>query len=67
MPESSALRAIYPPVAQTEFDELAQKLRLQVVDLRASMPDDLFYDRAHLNAQGRQRLSSELPLLLPGR
>jgi hypothetical protein len=65
LPESSTFRRLYPPSASRQFAAEAKKQSLEVLDLRDSMPDDLFYDYTHLNQQGRERLSAELPLLLP--
>jgi hypothetical protein len=69
MPESQRLRQIYPPIVEERFaDAIAaarEKEPLPVIDLRGDIPDDLFFDDAHVNPRGRQRLSSELPALLP--
>jgi hypothetical protein len=65
LPESSKFRRLYPPSASRQFAAEAKKQSLEVLDLQDSMPDDLFYDYSHLNQQGRERLSAELPSLLP--
>jgi hypothetical protein len=65
LPESSKFRRLYPPSASRQFEAEAKNQSLEVFDLRDSMPDDLFYDYTHLNQQGRERLSAELPSLLP--
>ncbi len=62
MPESTRLREKVPPVAGTKMLALAGEHK--VLDLRASLPDDYFWDVVHLNIDGRQRLSAELALEL---
>lgn len=67
MPESSAFRMRVPAEA---VDSLVQVARgadtgLQILDLRASLPDDYFRDHAHLNAAGREALSRLLGARFP--
>jgi hypothetical protein len=62
MPESSQLRSLAPPIAATRFSEAVAmastpRAPVRVVDLRDLMPDEFFYDYAHLNDEGRSRLS----------
>jgi hypothetical protein len=65
MPESSQLRNLAPPIVATRFSEAVARAStaqapLQVIDLRESMPDELFRDYAHLNDEGRSRISALL-------
>jgi hypothetical protein len=69
MPETSRLRAIYPPVVRQRFDEALAAAsageKVPFLDLRGDIPDDMFYDDAHLNPRGRHLFSTLLPALLP--
>jgi lysophospholipase L1-like esterase len=65
MPESSQIRSLEPPIAATRFSEAVARAStpqnpLRVVDLRDSMPDELFFDYVHLNDEGRARFSAFL-------
>jgi len=65
MPESSQLRDLAPPIVATRFSEAVARTStpqapLRVIDLRDSMPDELFRDYAHLNDEGRSRFSALL-------
>jgi hypothetical protein len=65
MPESSDYRSLYSPRIDAMFDDAlslsAHGQAIPVIDLRATLEDTLFYDYAHLNADGRRRLSELLP------
>ena len=65
MPESSEYRSLYSPPIDAMFDQAlrfsAQGHAIPVIDLRNAVEDTLFYDYAHLNADGRGRLSALLP------
>jgi hypothetical protein len=65
MPESSEYRRLYSPPIPAMFDQAlrfsAQGQAIPVVDLRNALEDTFFYDYAHLNADGRGRLSALLP------
>jgi hypothetical protein len=70
MPESSAFRALHPPIIAQRFQEALAQIAvadrpLKLINLRDSMPDNLFYDYVHLNQRGRQRLSELLPKMVP--
>jgi hypothetical protein len=69
MPETQRLRNLYPPIVGQKFGDAVAMARadgsLPVIDMRADIPDDMFFNDAHLNPRGRKRLSSELPALLP--
>lgn len=68
LPESAALRALYPPIAAQRFQEAVEAAAagrpLPVIDLRAALPDEMYYDYIHPNAQGRAKISAMLPALL---
>jgi hypothetical protein len=68
MPESADYRALYSPPIATMFDEAlrfsAHGQPIPVIDLRNALEDTLFYDYAHLNADGRRRLSEVLPQIV---
>jgi len=57
MPERSDFRKAVPLEAQLSF---CKTVHSRILDARACIPDDEFYDLAHLNAAGRQRLSQWL-------
>lgn len=62
MPEGSQFRSLCPPIIAARFAEAVAAAStpqnpLQVVDMRASMPDAVFYDYVHLNQEGRLRFS----------
>jgi hypothetical protein len=65
MPESSEYRSLYSPPIDAVFDQAlrfsAQGQAIPVIDLRNALEDTFFYDYAHLNADGRGRLSAILP------
>jgi lysophospholipase L1-like esterase len=69
MPETSRLRALAPPIVAEQFDRAIAAVSadgpLRLIDLRDKIPDDMFWDDAHLNPDGRRLLSSQLPSLLP--
>lgn len=54
MPEPSDLRARYAPGAREAFDALLAAQGVDTLDLFAAVPDDGFYDQAHLNGLGRR-------------
>jgi hypothetical protein len=65
MPEGSEFRSWSPPIVAARFaDAIAGAATpenpLRVVDMRQSMPDDVFYDYVHLNNEGRRRFSTLL-------
>ena len=70
MPETSRLRGIYPQIIEQRFGEAVRIASagapLQIIDMRAAVDDDLFWDDGHLNPQGRRVFSSELPGKIPG-
>lgn len=65
MPESSEYRSLYSPPIDAMFAQAlrfsAQGEAIPVIDLRNALEDAFFYDYAHLNADGRGRLSAILP------
>jgi hypothetical protein len=65
MPESSEYRSLYSPPIDAMFAQAlrfsAQGEAIPVIDLRNALEDTFFYDYAHLNADGRGRLSAILP------
>jgi hypothetical protein len=65
MPESSDYRSLYSPKIDAMFDQAlrfsAQGQAIPVIDVRDMLEDTLFYDHAHLNPDGRRRLSELLP------
>jgi len=65
MPESSEYRSLYSPAIEAMLDRAlrlsAQDQGVSVIDLHNALEDILFYDYAHLNAEGRRRLSELLP------
>jgi lysophospholipase L1-like esterase len=68
MPESSALRAMQPPVIAAAFNRALEAVAessgpLRVIDLRQAMPEELFVDYGHMNEAGRQALSEKIPQL----
>jgi hypothetical protein len=70
MPESSQFRALYPPVVVNGFGAAVAAAStpgrpVPVIDLRESMPDEMFYDYSHLNAAGRLEFSARLGRLIP--
>jgi len=69
MPDHSKIRALYSPDLDRAFRQALAQISpaasLPVIDLRDSMPDDLFFDYWHLNPQGRREFSAKLPALLP--
>jgi hypothetical protein len=69
MPETSRLRAIYPPIVEQRFREAlniaSAGLPLKLIDMRDSIADDFFWDDAHLNPRGRQIFSAKFPALIP--
>ena len=62
MPESEEFRNRVPLRATETLIDIVQAVDrdISVVDLRASLPDAMFRDHAHLNAQGRLALSAEV-------
>jgi len=68
MPETSRLRALEPPIVNERFAQAlaaaSDGTPLKVIDLRSAIPDELFWDDAHLNPQGRKQLSTLLPAIL---
>jgi len=64
-PATSRLRAAYPPIVIRRLHEAIAAASaihpLHILDLQDSMPDDQFYDDAHLNTPGKRRFSAELP------
>jgi hypothetical protein len=70
MPESSQLRQIVPPIAQTRFAQAVARVStpenpLRVIDLREAMPDDVYFDYTHLNPDGRVRFCTSFGGRLP--
>jgi hypothetical protein len=62
MPESEEFRSKVPLRAAETLIDIVQAVdrAISVVDLRASLPDAMFRDHAHLNAQGRLALTQEI-------
>jgi hypothetical protein len=65
MPESSPLRPD-ATAAEASFRQAVAALGqgLEIVDLRASMPDSMLYDYNHLNSAGRAKFSAMLPSII---
>jgi hypothetical protein len=67
-PQTSRLRPAYPPLVLSQFDQALAAASagrpLRVLDLRDSIPDDLFYDDAHVNTPGKRMFCRMLPALL---
>jgi hypothetical protein len=63
-PEASVIRAWYPPEVNKRIDqfvhELREQLGIQVVDLRAALPDDAFHDGHHAVLWGADEYSREV-------
>lgn len=61
MPESEEFRSQVPLSAAETLMNIVQSVDrgISVLDLRASLPDAMFRDHAHLNSQGRLALSRE--------
>jgi hypothetical protein len=59
MPESTVLRENVPVEAGTLLKDVVASTpgKFSLLDLRAALPDELFYDHAHLNGAGRDRFS----------
>jgi hypothetical protein len=61
MPEHSRLRQLVPSTAYAAFRlALGTPTNVRLIDLRAALPDSLFYDYAHLNETGRREFSGLL-------
>lgn len=62
MPESEEFRSRVPLRAAETLIDIIQAVDsdISILDLRASLPDSMFRDHAHLNAQGRLALSQEV-------
>jgi hypothetical protein len=65
MPETSQLRHLAPPIADTRFADTVAAIStpqnpLRVIDLRGMMPDDVYFDYTHLNPEGRAQFCKEL-------
>jgi hypothetical protein len=60
MPESVEFRSRVPAMAVDRLSRvvLGPYPEMAILDLRASMPDEYFYDHAHLNAAGREAFSN---------
>jgi hypothetical protein len=69
VPQTMRLRTIEPPIVAQRFAEalsvVGDEQPVKLIDLRGAIPDDFFWDDAHLNPQGRYLLSTQLPSLLP--
>jgi hypothetical protein len=66
MPEPARARSDQPPIVARQFEAaVASVAPLEVIDLRASGPEDLYFDPSHLNSEGRTRFSTELPRIIP--
>jgi hypothetical protein len=64
MPESSSMRP-YPPAAEASLHRAVADLQpLQMIDLRAAIPDALMHDHTHTNSAGRDEFSAMLPALV---
>jgi hypothetical protein len=64
MPESAAFRALYPPSAIQELEELIKELRsefeVSIHDCRTWLDDAALYDGHHLLPKGAEQLSIRL-------
>jgi len=61
MPEHSTMRRMVPDVAGESLRTVVERAGpYPILDLSAAIPDNGFYDYAHLNARGRGRLSALL-------
>jgi hypothetical protein len=60
MPESPRLTPMYTPEVDASFRRAVASLdqRLEVIDLRKLLPDEMFYDYIHLNSDGRDEFSA---------
>jgi hypothetical protein len=60
-PEASVIRAWYPPEVNKRIDQFIQELRekfqIEVVDLRAALPDEAFHDGHHAVLWGADEYS----------
>jgi hypothetical protein len=68
LPEASDFRALYPPQARERADvllaDLAREHGVPVLDARAWVPDECFWDSHHLGAAGAAAFTEQLGRLL---
>jgi hypothetical protein len=69
MPETTRLREFHPAVITASFEQAItaadSSTPMHVVDLQSAFKDDEFHDDAHLDGEGRRRMSAILPAMLP--
>lgn len=68
MPEADAFRREVPPRAAETLIDIVHEvdMRIPILDLRASLPAEMFRDQAHLNAGGRRVLTQEIAVRVLG-
>jgi hypothetical protein len=68
VPQRSELRSILPPMAMRKLLDVVEPAAAgKVLDLRESLPDDYFFDHAHVGPAGRELTSHRLAEFLKPR
>jgi hypothetical protein len=64
MPECSELRNRYPQFVRDDFATAVAGQPVTVIDQRTAIPDNQYYDLAHMNRQGCRAFSQVLPTII---